>query len=77
MNSLCLVFMDGGAKAQILSYSAEVIALGRREGTEHGLFHFYSFLEPYPLFPVIFFLSFKVVSLVQKAFFPLHFDDFL
>lgn len=50
--------MDGGAKAQILSYSAEVIALGRREGTEHGLFHFYSFLEPYPLFPVIFFFIF-------------------
>lgn len=68
MNSLCLVFMDGGAKAQILSYSAEVITLGTGEGIEHKLFRFYLFLEPYPLFPV-FFLSFKVVSLVQKAFF--------
>lgn len=47
--------MDGGAKAQTLSYSAEVIALGRREGIEHRLFHFYLFLEPYPLFPVFFF----------------------
>lgn len=47
----------------------EVITLGTGEGIEHRLFHFYLFLEPYPLFPVFFFLSFKVVSLVQKAFF--------
>lgn len=47
--------MDGGAKAQILSYSAEVITSGRREGIEHRLFNFYLFLDPYPLFPVIFF----------------------
>lgn len=40
MNELTLVFMDGGAKGQIVSYSAEVITLGRRNRTQAFSFVF-------------------------------------